>query len=120
MSLKILVIDDSAVDRDNLKDILQSKGYSVVTANDGVEGEEAAIKETPDLIFLDVVMPNQDGFKTCRAIKKKDATKDIPVVLVTSKDQKADQVMGQLQGAAGHIAKPYTPEDIMNVVAQYN
>jgi len=76
-------------------------------------------KESPDLIFLDVVMPNKDGYQTCRALKKGATTKDIPVVMVTSKDQKADKVMSQLQGAVQHIAKPYTAEEILNVVSQY-
>ena len=118
MSLKILVIDDSQVDRDNLTGILSSKGYSVVTANDGESGAEKAISESPDLIFLDVVMPNKDGFKTCRQIKKNDVTKDIPIVMVTSKAQKADKVMSQLQGAVDHIAKPFTNEEILEVVSK--
>ncbi len=118
MSLKILVIDDSQVERDNLKGILSSKGYAVVTAEDGESGAEMAVVESPDLIFLDVVMPKKDGFKTCRLIKKNDATKDIPIVMVTSKAQKADKVMSQLQGAVDHIAKPYTDEEILDVVSK--
>ena len=119
MSLKVLVIDDSQVDRDNLKGILATKGYAVVTANDGEEGVQVAASEGPDLIFCDVVMPKKDGFQTCRLLKKHAETKDIPVVLVTSKDEKADIVMGQLQGAEGHIGKPYTEDDILNVVSKY-
>jgi len=119
MSLKILVIDDSSVDRNNMKDILSAKGYAVISAEDGEAGFEMATKESPDLIFLDVIMPKKDGYQTCRLIKKSDETKDIPVVMVTSKDQKADKVMSQLQGAVGHIGKPYSEEDILEVVSKF-
>jgi len=120
MSLKILVIDDSPVDRDNLRGLLAVKGYAVLSADDGEEGIQTAEKEQPDLIFLDVVMPKKNGYQTCRSIKKNDATKNIPVVMVTSKAEKADLIMSQLQGAVGHVAKPYTQDEIYDVIAKYS
>lgn len=119
MSLKVLVIDDTAVDRDNLKNLLQSKGYSVLTADEGAAGIEMAKQENPDLVLLDVVMPGKSGFEICRAMKKDGAIKDIPVVMVTSKNQKADKVMSELQGAAGHIGKPFQANDVLDVVAKF-
>lgn len=119
MSHKILVIDDSTIERDNLKNILSGKGYAVVLAENGEQGIELANKEKPDLIFLDVVMPGKSGFEICRAIKKQDGIKDIPVVMVTSKSQKADKVMSELQGAASHIGKPYEDHEVLDAVAKF-
>lgn len=118
MSKKILIVDDASVERDNLKSILSSRGYVVVTATNAADGIEMAKKEMPDMIFLDVVMPGKSGFEACRAIKKAPETKDIPVYLVTSKNQKADHVMGELQGASGHIGKPYSEDQILSAVSQ--
>ncbi len=119
MSLKILIVDDSATDRDSLKTILSNKGYSIIEAHDGTTGIEAANKEKPDLIFLDVVMPGKSGYETCRAIKKDANTKAIPVIMVTSKNEKVDKVMGELQGASGHIGKPATEAEILAAVSQF-
>lgn len=119
MSKKILIVDDAAVDRDNLKNILSSKGYSVITANNAEECLELAFSQKPELIFLDVVMPGKSGYETCRALKKNQETKNIPVCLVTSKNERADRVMGELQGAAGHIGKPYSEDDILTAINRY-
>ncbi|MFK8011396.1 MAG: PleD family two-component system response regulator [Marinicellaceae bacterium] len=119
MSLKILVVDDSQTDRDKLTSIVNSKGYMVVTANTGAEGIELAKKEMPDLIFLDIVMPGESGYGACRTIKKDPITKDIPVYFVTSKNQKADHVMGGMQGASGHIGKPFSEDEILQVLAKF-
>lgn len=120
MSIKVLVVDDAAVERDNLKAILSGKGYSVLTASNATDGIEMASNEKPDLIFLDVVMPGKSGYEACRAIKKSPETKDIPIILVTSKNQKADQVMGELQGASGHIGKPYSDDEIISAISKYH
>lgn len=117
MSLKILVIDDSQTDRDNLISILSSKGYMIISANNATDGIELAAKEKPDLVFLDVVMPGENGYGACRTIKKNPETKDIPVYFVTSKNQKADHVMGGMQGASGHIGKPFLPEEIFQAIS---
>ena len=117
MSLKILVVDDAASDRDNITSILKEKGYSVLTANNADEGIEKAGSEKPDLIFLDVVMPGKSGYEACRAIKKNPETKDIKVFFVTSKNQKADVIMGEMQGAAGHIGKPFDNNEIEKAVS---
>ncbi len=119
MSLKILIVDDSSTDRDNLRTILSNKGYAVIEAHDGLTGIEVANKEQPDLIFLDVVMPGKSGYEICRAIKKDARTKAIPVILVTSKNEKVDKVMGELQGASGHIGKPATEAEILAAVSNY-
>lgn len=111
---KVLVVDDSPTDLANIKGIVSDTGCLVFTASNGEEAIDKAKIEQPDLIFLDIVMPDQDGFSTCRELNKDSNTKDIPVVFVTSKDQKADRVWAQMQGAKGYITKPYSANEIVD------
>ena len=110
---KVLVCDDSTADRVNLEGIVANAGYTVVSASSGREALEKAKAEKPDLIFMDVLMPEVDGFATARALQNDPATKHIPVVFVTSKGQKADRVWAQMQGAKDLVAKPYTADQIV-------
>jgi len=112
MNRKALIVDDSPADIANLKSILSDAGCMVVTASSGQEAVEKAKTEKPGIIFLDIVMPDMDGYEACRILSADPVTKGIPVVFVTSKGQKADKVWGQMQGAKGHIAKPYSPDQI--------
>jgi twitching motility two-component system response regulator PilH len=114
---KIMVVDDSPTERQFLQEILVKKGYQVVIAE---SGEEAVIKsktELPDLILMDVIMPGQNGFQATRAITKDDATKHIPVVMLTSKSQETDKVWGMRQGARDYITKPVEPADLLAKIA---
>lgn len=113
---KILVVDDTNTDRVNLQGILQSAGYQVITACSGREAMDKAASEHPDLIFMDIVMEDMDGFQACRQLTKADDTKHIPVVMVSSKDQKVDVMWSRRQGARAYIVKPYTPEQITSEV----
>ncbi|MDH5204929.1 MAG: response regulator [Hylemonella sp.] len=117
MSKKILIVDDALVDRQNLERIVLDSGHLAVLAESGAQALQRAKSDKPDLILMDVNMPDMDGFATTRALKADAETKDIPVVFVTAKDQKADKAWGQILGAKGYIAKPYTREQI---VAQIN
>lgn len=111
---KALVVDDSSAELANIKSILIDAGYMVVTASNGKEALEKAKAEKPSIIFLDIVMPDMDGYEACRQLTHDAATKDIPVVFVSSKAQKADRVWGQMQGAKGYVAKPYTADQIID------
>lgn len=117
--MKILIVDDTTVDRDKLKYLLLDKGHTVLTAGDGLHGIETANQENPDLILLDVVMPGKSGFEVCREIKHHDKTKDIPIIMVSSKNQKVDHVMSELQGASGHIGKPFQDQEVLDAVAKF-
>lgn len=114
MAKKALIVDDSAADLANLKSILDDAGCSVVTATGGAEAVAKAKSDKPQIIFLDVVMPDMDGYEACRQLASDGDTKSIPVVFVTSKGQKADKVWGELQGAKGHVAKPYSADQIID------
>lgn len=111
---KVLVVDDSLTELANIKAIVADAGCVVFTASNGIEAIHTAKTEKPDLIFLDIVMPDQDGFSTCRELNQDSETKGIPVVFVTSKDQKADRVWAQMQGAKGYITNPYSANEIMD------
>lgn len=113
---KVLVVDDSAVDLQHLKTIVENAGYQVLTACNGREAQEKARNERPDAILMDVVMDGMDGFEACRNITSDDLTANIPIFFVTSKNQRADQVWGELQGGRGMISKPFTADQIIQAI----
>ncbi|BFM16712.1 response regulator [Maricurvus nonylphenolicus] len=113
---KVMVVDDSPVDLENLKGIISEAGYQVVTATNGEEAFSKAKVYHPDVILMDVVMDGVDGFEACRNISSDRETREIPVIFVTSKNQKADRVWGELQGGKGMVSKPYTKSDIIDVL----
>ncbi len=119
MSKKILVVDDSSTDLLKLKGIVASTGNTVVTATSGVEAVKKAKSEEPDLIFMDVVMDDMDGFKACRDISRDPATKDIPVVFITSKHNRADLIWAEKQGGKALVSKPYTDDQILEQIAAF-
>jgi twitching motility two-component system response regulator PilH len=99
-----------------MKRIVEKLGHEAVTAEDGAAGVEAAKTNLPDLILMDVVMPNLNGFQATRAISKEATTSQIPVVLVTTKDQETDKVWGMRQGAKAYITKPFTENQLVEVI----
>lgn len=113
---KVLVVDDAPVDSQNLQRIFADAGWVVLTAASGTEAVSKAKAEVPDLIMMDVNMPGLDGFSATRQLMHDPTTKGIPVVFVTSKDQKADRVFAQMLGAKGFVTKPYTADQILNTI----
>jgi twitching motility two-component system response regulator PilH len=96
----VLIIDDSPTERHILTQLLLSGGYEVSTADSGDEGVERAKQIKPDLILMDVVMPGTNGFQATRALSKDEATKNIPVIICTTKDQETDKVTKPVDGPA--------------------
>jgi twitching motility two-component system response regulator PilH len=117
MSKKILVVDDSPTDRHHLSQILTKKGYQVITAEGAEEAINKAKAAKPDLILMDVVMPGVNGFQATRTLSSDDATKHIPVVLCTSKNQETDKVWGLRQGAKDYVTKPVDEVELMGKIA---
>ncbi len=113
---KIMVVDDSSVDLLNIQNIVKDAGYTVVTASSGKEAIDKSVTEMPDLIFMDVVMQQMDGYQACRDITHNAATKHIPIVFVTSKGQKADRMWAEMQGGKSLVQKPYTPAQIIEQI----
>ena len=110
---RILIVDDSPSQLMGMKRIVEKLGHEAVTAEDGAAGVEAAKANLPDLILMDVVMPNLNGFQATRAISKEATTAQIPVVLVTTKDQETDKVWGMRQGASDYVVKPVKAEELL-------
>lgn len=117
---KVLLVDDSPTDLANIRSIVADAGYSVLTATTGNEAIKIANNESPDLIFMDIVMEGADGYDACREITQNNNTRGIPVIFVTSKNQKADRVWAELQGGKAFITKPYTPEQILEQICALN
>jgi twitching motility two-component system response regulator PilH len=110
---KILIVDDSATERQFFLDTLTREGYQCVIAQSGEEGVRMSVSEKPDLILMDVVMPGMDGYKATRTIAHTDATKHIPVILCTSKDKETDRIWGMRQGAKEYLIKPINAKDLL-------
>ncbi|MCL1843500.1 MAG: diguanylate cyclase [Defluviitaleaceae bacterium] len=104
----VLVVDDSRVSQTHLMQILQDE-YVVYSANSGVEALQITKAENPDIILLDIVMPQMDGYETLAALKASAETKDIPVIFITSLDHDSNEEKGLRLGAADYISKPYNP-----------
>lgn len=115
-SNKALVVDDSPTEVAQIKSILQEAGWMVNTASNGVQAIERAKADRPSLIFLDILMPDLDGYATMRALNEEPATKGIPVVFVSSKNSKADQVWSRAQGGKALIGKPYASDAIVDAL----
>jgi twitching motility two-component system response regulator PilH len=109
----ILVVDDSPTDRQYLSDMLAKSGYAVTIAENAEEALAKVKTAKPDLVLMDVVMPGQNGFQATRALSKDDATKNIPVILCTTKGQETDKIWGMRQGAKDYIVKPVNQADLL-------
>ena len=110
---RILVIDDSKLILHVAKTILGKQGHQVLLAEDGKMGLQTAATEHPDLILLDLILPEMDGYQVCRQIKKETATSDIPVIMLTSKSEPADKVRGLEMGASDYVTKPFDEGELM-------
>ena len=110
---KVLVADDSNTDLRNMEQICAGAGYQVITAVSGKEAVAKTRAERPDAVILDVIMPEMNGFQACRAITTDADTKNIPVILVSSKGEKTDKLWGQEQGARGYVTKPFKSDDLL-------
>jgi twitching motility two-component system response regulator PilH len=113
---RILIVDDSPSQLLGIKRIVEKLGHEAVTAEDGAAGVEAAKREMPDLILMDVVMPNLNGFQATRTISKDPDTAHIPIVLVTTKDQDTDKVWGMRQGAKAYVTKPIKEDELVTTL----
>ncbi len=111
---KVLIVDDSCTDLARLSLILSEEGCTVITASSGREAVSKAHSERPDMIFMDIVMDDMDGFEAVRKLAADAATRSIPVVFVSSNRQRADRVWAIMQGAKELISKPYEPRQILD------
>jgi len=109
----VLVIDDSPTETRILGHTLTKAGFRVETASDGVEGVEMARRLLPDLILMDVIMPSLNGFQATRMLHRDESTAEIPIIIITTKDQPTDRTWGLRQGAVDYLVKPVDPVELL-------
>ena len=114
---KILIVDDSPTERHVLNDMLTRAGYEVVASDNGEDAIQKAKTVRPDLILMDVVMPGLNGFQATRTITREEKTKNIPVIMCTSKGQETDKIWGLRQGAKDYIVKPVNSAELLQKIA---
>lgn len=112
----ILIADDSPTEIYVLKKMLEKHDHQIITAEDGEQAIEVTHEEKPDLILMDVVMPKLNGFQATRRLSKDAATQDIPIIIVSSKNQETDKLWGMRQGAKGYIGKPVTEQQLITEI----
>ena len=113
---RILIVDDSPTQLIGIQRIVEKLGHQTLTAEDGAAGVALAKAELPDLILMDVVMPNLNGFQATRQLSREGSTRDIPVILVTTKDQDTDRMWGMRQGAKAYLTKPFSEDELAEVI----
>lgn len=112
----VLIVDDSAMAREMVSDLLKNSGLKVVEAADGAEAIEKIQISIPDLVITDIVMPRMNGYELCRWIKNDPKAKSTPVIMCTSKSEEFDRYWGMKQGADAYVTKPYHPPEMLDVV----
>ncbi len=113
MKKRILIIEDNIDTLLLIQDILESKGYSVFTATTGNEGIKTAKELHPDLITLDIRLPDINGFEVCKALKKEKETEDIPILMLTVLNNHVDKVTGLVLGADDYLNKPFEEDELV-------
>ncbi len=115
----ILIVDDTPSELALMQSVVQTLGHSVIPAQNGKIAVELAVQHMPSLVLLDIVMPEQDGFVTCRQIKKGETTSKIPIILVSSKGGESDKFWGMKQGASDYICKPFNPDQLAESIRKF-
>jgi twitching motility two-component system response regulator PilH len=109
----ILIIDDSPTELHLFQNMLEKNGFNTLVADSGEEGIRQAQSKKPDCILMDVVMPGMNGFQATRKLTKDPGTSDIPVIMITTKDQETDKIWGMRQGAVEYLVKPVAERDLV-------
>src|SRR5512135_1939106 len=110
---KILIVDDSRVIIHVAQNILSHIGHEVLSAQDGLHGLQLAQLHVPDLILLDLVLPQMDGYEVCQKLKLEGKTRHIPVIMLTSKSEPGDKVRGLESGAVDYVTKPFDEAELL-------
>jgi two-component system cell cycle response regulator DivK len=119
MSKRILIIEDHEDNRRILRDLLTSKGYDVIEADDGIHGVNTATALRPDLILMDIQLPGIDGHEATRRIKANSATGKIPIIVVTSYALSGDEVKAFEAGCDAYVPKPFSPRELLAKIRGY-
>lgn len=117
--VKVMVIDDSKTIRRTAESLLKKAGCEVTTATDGFEALAMVADLHPDVIFVDIMMPRLDGYQTCALIKHNDVYKNIPVIMLSSKDGLFDRARGRIVGSEEYLTKPFTKDELLNAIKRH-
>ena len=116
--LKVLIVDDSAEDTRQAAVLLENAGHEVIAAINGMEGIAMARSELPDVILMDIVMPGINGFQATRQLKKDEVTRNIPVIVISGKDQETDKVWAMRQGAHCYLIKTVERAALLGAISE--
>jgi len=119
MSKRILVIEDQEDNRQIVRDLMTASGYELIEATTGEEGLEAASRERPDLILMDIQLPGIDGYEVTRRIKADPKLRQIPIIAVTSYALSGDDKKAFAAGCDGYVTKPYSPRLLLAKIREY-
>lgn len=114
--VKVLVADDDPAIQELIRLNLEVQGYEVVIASNGVETVRKALSERPDLIILDILMPEMDGYEVMRLLKNSEETSNIPIIVLTAYASDAGALVSWMEGAEGYLAKPFNPDELLMLV----
>ena len=117
--LKVMVIDDSKTIRRTAETLLKKAGCEVITATDGFDALAKIADSKPSIIFVDIMMPRLDGYQTCALIKHNEMFRDIPVIMLSSKDGLFDRARGRIVGSEQYLTKPFTKDELLETIRQY-
>ncbi len=120
LNKKVLIVDDCEIVRTLSSHILAKMGLNITLASNGLEGLEKVKLEHPDLVLLDIIMPEMNGYQVCRQMKSRPQTMNIPVVFFSSKNAEVDVYWAMKQGADGYISKPVKKSELMGIMARFN
>jgi len=119
LGIKVLVIDDSNTIRRSAEIFLKQGGHQVLLAEDGFDALAKVNDHDPDLIFCDILMPRLDGYQTCAIIKRNARFSTVPVIMLSSKDGLFDKARGRMVGSEAYLTKPFTKDQLLQVVEQH-
>lgn len=117
--IKVMVIDDSKTIRRTAATLLEQTGCTVVTAEDGFDALSRIVREKPDLIFIDVMMPRLDGYETCSIIRSNSEYRDTPIVMLSSKSSFCDRARGDVVGANAYLSKPFSKDELLDAISKF-
>lgn len=117
--LKVMVIDDSKTIRRTAETLLKKAGCEVLTAVDGFAALSMIADHHPDLVFVDIMMPRLDGYQTCALIKNNELYRDIPVIMLSSKDGLFDRARGRIVGSEQYLTKPFTRDELLSAIKKH-
>lgn len=117
--LKVMIIDDSKTIRRTAETLLKKAGCQVVTATDGFDALAKIAESEPDIIFVDIMMPRLDGYQTCALIKNNSTFKQIPVIMLSSKDGLFDRARGRIAGSDYYLTKPFSRDELFSAIRDH-